>query len=133
MNLKVSKSFIICLFILLLPFQWVHATRVIYSFSTLKQEAQFNHLMKELRCLVCQNQDLADSNASLARDLRAQVYTMVRDGNSDHEIMQYLTSRYGDFILFKPPLKSTTSLLWLSPLIFLGIGLGIFWRKFRGS
>ncbi|MCA0404422.1 MAG: cytochrome c-type biogenesis protein CcmH [Proteobacteria bacterium] len=100
----------------------------IYPFNTTKQEAQFNHLLTELRCLVCQNQDLANSNAGLANDLRAQVYNLVIDGKTDSEIINYLTERYGDFILFKPPLKSITAMLWFGPAIFLLLGLFIFWR-----
>ncbi|MBA2656042.1 MAG: cytochrome c-type biogenesis protein CcmH [Tatlockia sp.] len=106
----------------------------LYPLPTAKQDAQFLHLLKELRCLVCQNQDLADSNAGLAKDLRDQVYVLVKDGNSDGEILNYLTARYGDFILFKPPLKLITAMLWLGPLLFLILGLFIFWRTcFRRS
>ncbi|WP_231950251.1 cytochrome c-type biogenesis protein [Legionella lansingensis] len=99
-----------------------------YPLDTPKQEAQFSHLLKELRCLVCQNQDLADSNASLAKDLRDQVYNLVKEGKTDTEIIAYLTDRYGDFILFRPPVKSLTALLWFGPAVFLLLGLGIFWR-----
>ncbi|KTC94506.1 cytochrome c-type biogenesis protein CcmH [Legionella erythra] len=99
-----------------------------YPFDSSRQEAQFNHLLKELRCLVCQNQDLADSNADLAKDLRAQVYDLVREGKSDSEIIQYLTDRYGDFILFNPPVKWVTALLWFGPILFLVLGLLVFWR-----
>jgi cytochrome c-type biogenesis protein CcmH len=100
----------------------------IYVLDTAKKEAQFHYLLKELRCLVCQNQDLSDSNASLAKDLRLQVYQMVKAGKSDNEIKDYLTSRYGDFILFKPPVKAVTFLLWVGPFLFLGLGFFIFWR-----
>lgn len=100
----------------------------IYPLETSKQEAQFTHMLKNLRCLVCQNQDLADSHASLANDLRDQVYKMVKDNNSDDEIIRYLTARYGDFILFKPPVKPLTYLLWFGPLLFLGLGLAVFWH-----
>jgi cytochrome c-type biogenesis protein CcmH len=104
-----------------------------YPFADPKQEAQFTHLLKNLRCLVCQNQDLADSNASLAIDLRHKVYELVRDGQSDDEISDYLTARYGDFILFKPPVKTITALLWFGPFAFLIIGVVVFWRTcFRG-
>ncbi|MCW8451103.1 cytochrome c-type biogenesis protein CcmH [Legionella quinlivanii] len=99
-----------------------------YPLETERQEAQFNHLLKELRCLVCQNQDLADSHADLAKDLRQQVYVMVKDGKSDSEIINFLTDRYGDFILFNPPVKSITLVLWFGPAIFLMIGFFIFWR-----
>src|ERR1700733_11807026 len=83
----------------------------IYPLDSPKKEAQFNHLLKDLRCLVCQNQDLADSNAELAKDLRLQVYQLVKDGKTDSEIQDYLISRYGVFILFKPPVKTVTFLL----------------------
>lgn len=100
----------------------------IYPLETTKQEAQFNHLLKDLRCLVCQNQDLADSNAELAKDLRWQVYQLVKEGKSDSEISDYLSARYGDFILFKPPVKLVTFLLWYGPVLFLFLGFIIFWR-----
>ena len=99
-----------------------------YPFDSVKKEAQFNYLLKELRCLVCQNQDLADSNADLAKDLRAQVYQLVKEGKSDTEISDYMTARYGDFILFKPPVKAVTLLLWFGPFLFLLLGFVIFWR-----
>lgn len=99
-----------------------------YPLDTTQKEAQFNHLLKDLRCLVCQNQDLADSNADLAKDLRGQVYQLVKEGKSDSEILDYLTSRYGDFILFKPPVKAITYLLWFGPALFLVLGFVIFWR-----
>jgi cytochrome c-type biogenesis protein CcmH len=73
----------------------------------------------ELRCLVCQNQSLADSNADLAVDLRKQVREMIVAGKSDAEIRQYMVERYGDFVLYKPPLKATTALLWAGPFLLL--------------
>lgn len=102
------------------------AAELIYSFPNIKQETQFAHLLKEFRCVVCQNQSLADSNAELAKDLRRQVYKLVRANNSDQEIINYLTSRYGDYILLKPPVKGATMLLWYGPLLFLLISFGIF-------
>lgn len=100
----------------------------LYPLPTQKQTVQFEHLLKELRCLVCQNQNLADSASDLAQDLKTQVYEMVKDGQTDSEIIHYLTARYGDFILFNPPLKSLTLLLWCGPLMFLLAGIFIFWR-----
>ncbi|MFA5960099.1 MAG: cytochrome c-type biogenesis protein [Tatlockia sp.] len=99
-----------------------------YPLESKQQDAQFTHLLKELRCLVCQNQDLADSNAGLAKDLREKVYELVKEKKSDTEIISYLTERYGDFILFKPVVKPLTALLWFGPLLFLLIGFFIFWR-----
>ena len=89
----------------------------LYPFETRAKEVQFQHLLKELRCLVCQNQDLADSHASLADDLRREVYLLVQKGNSDDTIRSYLTTRYGDFILFKPPVIGVTWLLWFGPWV----------------
>ena len=102
--------------------------QTLYPLESPKQQAQFTHLLKDLRCLVCQNQDLADSNASLAKDLRLQVYQLVRAGKSDMEIRDYLSSRYGDFILFNPPVKAATYLLWFGPFLFLMLGFFIYWR-----
>ena len=103
-------------------------SNTLYPLDTPKQEAQFMHLLRELRCLVCQNQDLADSNAGLAKDLREEVYQQVKKGRSDDEIIHYLTARYGDFILFKPPVKAVTALLWFGPIIFMLMGIFIFMR-----
>jgi cytochrome c-type biogenesis protein CcmH len=85
-------------------------------------EARLKDLGEELRCLVCQNQTIADSHAQLAEDLRNQIRAMVRQGKSDDEIRAYMVERYGDFVLYKPPLKATTLLLWLGPFVLLAIG-----------
>lgn len=122
------KAFKWCLCLIGLCLATAVSANSLYPLDTPKQDAQFAHLLKELRCLVCQNQDLADSNASLAKDLRIQVYDLVRDGKTDTEIVDYLTTRYGDFILFKPPVKPLTALLWFGPALFLVMGLLIFWR-----
>ena len=88
-----------------------------------KQQEAYETLTKELRCLVCQNQTIADSNAELAADLRRQVYEMLQQGKSKEEIVQFMTDRYGDFVLYKPPFKGKTSLLWIAPVVFLLMGL----------
>jgi len=88
-----------------------------------KQQETYETLTKELRCLVCQNQTIGDSNAELAADLRRQVYEMLQQGKSKQEIIQFMTDRYGDFVLYKPPFKGKTSLLWIAPVIFLLVGL----------
>ena len=79
-------------------------------------------LAEQLRCLVCQNQTIADSNAGLAVDLRRETREMLRQGKSDAEIVAYMTARYGDFVLYRPPLKATTALLWFGPAAMLAIG-----------
>lgn len=88
-------------------------------------EARLQALAKELRCLVCQNESLADSNAELARDLRREIREMMRQGRSDREVVDFLVARYGDFVLYRPPVKSTTLPLWAGPFVLLAIGLGV--------
>ena len=78
----------------------------------------------ELRCLVCQNESLAGSRAELAQDLRREIRSLIRAGKTDPEILDFLVSRYGDFVRYRPPLKPSTWLLWLGPFLFLGVGLG---------
>lgn len=85
-------------------------------------EARLKHLAVELRCLVCQNQTLADSNAPLAEDLRREVREMIARNMSDQEITDFLVQRYGDFVLYRPPVKATTTLLWIGPFLLLAGG-----------
>lgn len=89
-------------------------------------EQRLNKLAEDLRCLVCQNESLAGSRADLAEDLRREVREQMKAGKSDQEVIKYLTDRYGDFVLYRPPFKPVTLLLWLGPVIFLGIG-GAIW------
>lgn len=91
-------------------------------FDNQQQEDRFKQLTQELRCLVCQNQNLADSDAQLAHDLRAEVHEMLLAGNSNDEIKQFMVERYGDFVLYRPPMQENTYLLWLAPLALLLIG-----------
>ncbi|WP_323122930.1 cytochrome c-type biogenesis protein [Burkholderia alba] len=86
-------------------------------------EAHMLRIAGELRCLVCQNQTLADSHADLAEDLRNEVRAMLREGKSDEQIVRYMTDRYGDFVRYRPPLKTTTVLLWFGPAALLLIGV----------
>ena len=90
-------------------------------------EARYHALIAELRCLVCQNQTIAESNAPLAHDLRAQVAEMIAAGRSDEEILDYMTARYGDFVRYRPPLRGYTLLLWASPLLMVLIGAALLW------
>ena len=85
-------------------------------------EARLKQLAVDLRCLVCQNQTLADSNAPLAEDLRQEVREMIAKDMSDKDIIDFLVARYGDFVLYRPPLKATTTLLWLGPFLLLIAG-----------
>jgi cytochrome c-type biogenesis protein CcmH len=88
-------------------------------------------LAKQLRCLVCQNETIADSRAGLAVDLRNKLREQMAAGKSDEEIIAFMTERYGDFVLYRPPLKATTVLLWVGPFLLLAIGLAIGWRAVR--
>jgi cytochrome c-type biogenesis protein CcmH len=87
------------------------------------EEARVMGLAAELRCLVCQNQTIADSHADLAVDLRNQIREMLAKGQSDDQIRKYMTDRYGDFVLYKPPFKATTALLWVGPPVLLALAL----------
>jgi cytochrome c-type biogenesis protein CcmH len=91
-------------------------------FDNPEQEARYLALTQELRCLVCQNQSLADSDAPLAHDLRMEVFKMLQSGSSDEQIKTFLVDRYGDFVLYRPPVKSNTVALWLLPATLLVIG-----------
>jgi cytochrome c-type biogenesis protein CcmH len=92
------------------------------KFENQQQQDRFDKLTLELRCLVCQNQNLADSDAPLAHDLRREVHEMLQTGKSNEEIKQFLVARYGDFVLYRPPVQKNTYLLWLAPLIMLLAG-----------
>jgi cytochrome c-type biogenesis protein CcmH len=88
-------------------------------FTDAEQEVRYQQLTLELRCLVCQNQNLADSDAPLAQDLRQEIFNMMQSGRTDDEIKQFLIDRYGDFVLYMPPVKSNTLVLWLMPAVLL--------------
>lgn len=96
------------------------------SFDTEAQAQRYQTLIRELRCTVCQNQSLLDSNAALAQDLRRQIYEMVRDGHTQREVEQFMVDRYGDYVLYRPPLRAGTWLLWGGPFLLLAIGGGLY-------
>jgi cytochrome c-type biogenesis protein CcmH len=95
------------------------------------QQKRAMDLAEHLRCLVCQNQTIADSNAELAQDLRRQVREQIAQGKSDSEIVAFMTQRYGDFVLYKPPVKGTTVLLWFGPALLLLLGMVVMVRTVR--
>ena len=103
------------------------------NFANPQQETRYKKIIAELRCLVCQNQNLADSNADLAKDLRKKTYAMILAGQSDSQIVDFMVARYGDFVRYRPPFKPSTALLWISPALLLALGLGILWRVTRRS
>ncbi|MFU8797370.1 MAG: cytochrome c-type biogenesis protein [Gammaproteobacteria bacterium] len=107
----------------------IHASSDLYHFSTSEKKERFYRVLNDLRCLVCQNQTLADSNAPVAKDLRREVANLVEQHDDDQKVMDFLVQRYGDFVLYKPPLKKTTYVLWLAPFILLLLGFFIVIRK----
>jgi cytochrome c-type biogenesis protein CcmH len=94
-----------------------------YQFEDTVKQERFDKLINELRCTVCQNQTIADSNASLAKDLRDKVYKMVKEGQSEQQIKDFMVARFTDFVLYNPPVKKSTYLLWTGPFILLGLGI----------
>lgn len=91
----------------------------VYQFDNQQQEQRFRILSEELRCPKCQNQSIADSDAGIAQDMRTKVHTMILEGKSDEDIVDYFVSRYGDFVSYRPPVNAGTSILWLGPILLL--------------
>ena len=116
---------------LLAPTSWAYAKEAAPAAADPALEQRVMTLAAELRCLVCQNQTIADSNAPLAEDLRNQVREKMRQGASDSEIIDFMVARYGDFVLYRPPVKATTLLLWFGPLLLVAAGLLVLLRRLR--
>ncbi|MDH5517225.1 MAG: cytochrome c-type biogenesis protein CcmH [Gammaproteobacteria bacterium] len=116
--MKMLKLAILSVFVLSYS-PWLSAGVEVHEFSSAAQDQQYKKLINELRCLVCQNQNLADSNSELAQDLRNEVSAMIVKGDTDSEIVDFMVARYGDFVLYRPPFKPITFLLWLGPFVLL--------------
>ena len=123
----IKKSFIIIISVCLIQFLSINSYTVEPDevLENQKQELRARNISKNIRCMVCQNQSIDESNAPLAKDFRILIRNKIKEGKKDEEIYKFLTDRYGDFILLKPPLKSSTLALWLLPFIFLIIGFFI--------
>ena len=117
----VKRLFVLCACLLLVSI--ASAKEAVPASDDPVLEARMLRIASELRCLVCQNQTIADSHADLAQDLRRQVREMLARGDSDAQIIDYMTARYGDFVLYRPPLKATTAVLWFGPGLLLVGGL----------
>mgnify|MGYP000976326336 CR=1 FL=1 len=102
-----------------------------YEFESAAQETTYKELTHELRCLVCQNQNIADSNAELAQDLKRKTYELVVEGKTKQQITDYMIERYGDFVMYRPPISNTTLLLWAGPFIIFLIGLIVLFKVIR--
>ena len=126
-----KKLVSILLLCLLLGTAHAGVTLEAFKFDSKAEEQHFKDLIEELRCLVCQNQSLVDSDAELAHDLRAEVYDMIQAGKSDDEIVTFLVARYGDFVLYNPPIKPSTWLIWFGPFVLLLIAAFTLLRAVR--
>ena len=122
------KLLVLCLLLISLP---LHAAIEAYEFKSAQMEADYYKLINELRCLVCQNQNLSGSNAELAKDLRQQTHEMLSQGKSPDQVVQYMIDRYGDFVLYRPRVKTDTLLLWFGPFVLLVLVLWLVIRVMR--
>ena len=115
---------------LLMTMSVAHAVNLqTYTFESAEKEALFRELISEIRCPKCQNQTIADSDAPLAKDLRDRTYLMVQEGATKQEVVDYMVARYGDFAYYRPPVRTSTIVLWLGPLLVILAGAGvILWR-----
>jgi cytochrome c-type biogenesis protein CcmH len=120
-----SLSVLIIVITILLSKTTVYSVEPEEFLQNPKQELKARNISKNVRCLVCQNQSIDESAAPLAKDLRILIRKKVKEGHTENEIYKFLTDRYGDFILLKPPLKRTTFMLWFLPFVFLAIGIFI--------
>lgn len=100
---------------------WAQESQELVQFETAEEQQRYQFLLERLRCLVCQNQSLADSAAGLADDLRYEVEQRIKEGQTNEQVIEFMVQRYGDFVLYDPPLKKTTVILWFAPYIFIGI------------
>ena len=131
-NFLLTKIFILIIAICLMQFFSVNSYGVDPEeiLQDQKQELRARNISKNIRCMICQNQSIDESSASLAKDLRILIRNKIKEGNSNEEIYKFLTDRYGDFILLKPPIKLSTLALWLFPFVFLLIGIFVvFWHN----
>ena len=120
----------ILMFVMLISFACMHTYAAFntYEFNDRIKKERFDKLINELRCTVCQNQTIADSNAALAVDLRREIRGMVEAGQTEQEIKIFLTDRYGEFVLYRPRWSAATAVLWLAPVVLVLLGAAWLWR-----
>lgn len=131
MNLQRSHTRTLAIIVLFAWTMFAYAAITTFEFDDPAKQKRYKQFSEELRCLVCQNQTIADSNAELAQDLRRELYRMINNNASDEEIKEYMVSRYGDFVLYRPPVKLTTLFLWFGPFLLVVIGLVALYRMIR--
>lgn len=120
-----------CLIALILIAMSSHAIDAGQAFEDPAMQARYEDIISEVRCLVCQNQTIKDSNVFLAADLRREIRRMLDEGMTDAEIADFLVARYGEFVLYRPPMSGKTLVLWLAPLLLLGSGFVVVIRVLR--
>jgi cytochrome c-type biogenesis protein CcmH len=101
------------------------------AFDDPEMQARYESIIAEVRCLVCQNQSIKDSNVFLASDLRREIRRLLTEGNTDAQIAEFLVSRYGEFVLYRPPMRGKTLILWIAPALFIGLGFLVVFRVIR--
>ena len=130
--MMINKTFIIIIFTFFMQFflNSAYTVEPDEALQNQKQELRARNISKNIRCMVCQNQSIDESSASLAKDLRILIRNKIKEGNSNEEIYKFLTDRYGDFILLKPPIKLSTLALWFLPFVFFIVGVFVvFWNN----
>lgn len=123
------KTLLLLVLLGLATFAW--ASEDNYSFADPAQRATFLRLTENLRCPMCQNQNIADSNAMISHDMRRKVYNLLQEGKSEQEVINYMKQRYGDFVYYNPPVNSATVWLWAIPILFVFVGLGVMFLRKR--
>ena len=131
MKLYVRHFLLVISLLFLTPVQAVKIE--FHDFKTPQQEQLYLQLIAELRCVKCQNQNLAESNAELAKDMRDKTYELILNGGSRDDVVKYMTDRYGDFVLYKPPFKKNTWLLWIGPPLFLLLSLFFLFKLIKSQ
>ncbi len=126
-----TVCFVVAMFLSFAAFAQVATNRAPPQYTDATEERRFHALVSELRCVMCQNQSLADSNAQIANDLRHEVLELMRQGKSDAEVKSFLVARYGEFVLYRPRIASNTWLLWFGPALLLLIGALVITRIVR--
>lgn len=119
------RQLIHCVLLMLCLVNSTQAAIDAYEFRSEAERERYRTLVEELRCPKCQNQNIADSNAPIAMDLRREIYRMLEEGQSNEQIVDYLVARYGDFVRYKPPLNAKTLVLWYGPIALLVLGFGV--------
>lgn len=130
-NFSVFKTLVtrVLAFLLILGAFSVHAAEDKFTFDTSAQRESFLKLTAELRCPMCQNQNIADSDAMIAHDMRRKVYTLLKQGKTEQEVIEFMKSRYGDFVHYQPPVTAATLWLWAGPVLFIFIALLVVIRR----